>query len=168
MHFDLELIQCDLVTIKTLTVMTTQQNHKHKRHHHMGSAPFSRFIEDILNTNLGEAIESAFVANRAFVNVLENDGAFEIHVAAPGLNKSDFKLEVKEGLLHVSAERGTQSTGGQTFRTKEFDFGNFHRSFRLDERVDPEKISAKYENGVLVVTLTKRVKDSWKKDIPVQ
>ncbi len=148
--------------------MTTQQNDTHKKHRHMGSAPFSKFIEDLLNTNLGDAFEHAFTANKAFVNVIESDTAFEVHVAAPGLAKSDFKLEVKEGLLHISSARTAQPLEGYTFRSKEFDFSNFHRTFRLDERVDADKITAKYENGVLVVTLAKRVKDSWKKDIPVQ
>jgi HSP20 family protein len=147
--------------------MTTHQNFTGRKQHHMGSAPFSRFIEDLLNTNIGEAIENAFVANRAFVNVLESDAAFEVHVAAPGLSKSDFKLSVKEGALHVSAAKGTHTQEGKTFRSKEFDFGNFQRIFRLDERVDADKINAKYENGVLIVSLPKKAKDTDKKEIHV-
>lgn len=147
--------------------MTTQQNYTHRKHRPMGSAPFSRFIEDLLNTNLGDAIENVLMANRAFVNVLESDAAFDVQVAAPGLSKTDFKIEVKDGLLHISATRTAQPSEGVEFRSREFDFSNFHRTIRLDERVDSEKISAKYENGVLVVTLPKRMKEEWKKEIRV-
>jgi len=147
--------------------MTTQQNYTHRKRHHTGDAPFSRFIDELLNTNLGDAIESVFIANRALVNVLESESAFEVHVAAPGLTKSDFKLEVKEGILHISASHTVQKEEGKEFRSKEFDFSNFHRTFRLDERVDAEKIIAKCEQGVLVVTLPKHAKEAWKKEIHV-
>jgi HSP20 family protein len=159
MHFDQGNISISYK--QKYKTMTTQKDHTRQ-------APFSRFIDDLLTTNLGEALESAFVANRAFVNVLESDSAFEVHVAAPGLTKSDFKLEVRDGQLHISSARASQSSDGTAIRSKEFDFGNFHRTFRLDERVDADKITAKYENGVLIVSLAKRIKDSWKKDIPVE
>ena len=149
--------------------MTTQQSYRtHSRNRQGTSQPFSKFIEDLLNTNLGDAIENAFMANRAFINVLESDAAFELHVAAPGLAKTDFKLEAKDGMLHVSAERAeVQLPEGVEVRSKEFDFGKFHRTFRLDERIDAGRISAKYDQGVLIITLPKREKDAWKKEIPV-
>jgi len=148
--------------------MTTQQHRFSDRKYGYKSAPFSRFIEDILNTNLGDVIENAFVANRAFLNVYESDASFDLHIAAPGLVKSDFKLEVKDGLLHVSADKtSTEPTPGVEVRSREFDFGKFHRTFRLDERVNTDQITAKYEAGVLIITVPKRTKDTWKKEIRV-
>lgn len=141
--------------------MTTQQNHTHRRQRH--EAPFGRFIEEIL----GDTLENIFITNRAPVNILESENAVEVHVAAPGLNKSDFKLEVKEGHLHISAARTASQPEGTEFRSREFDFSNFHRTFRLDERVDHNKISAKYENGILVVSIQKRAKETWKREIHV-
>ena len=147
--------------------MTTQQGQR-TRHSHRASQPFSKFIEDLLNTSLGDAIEGAFMVNRAFVNVLESENAFELHVAAPGLQKSDFKLEAKEGMLHVYAERASEPLPeGVKVRSKEFDFGKFHRTYRLDEHIDATQITARYENGVLVITLPKREKDAWKREIHV-
>lgn len=148
--------------------MTTYQNHfTNKKNRPMSEAPFSKFIDELLNTNLGDAIESVFTANRAFVNVLESDSAFELHVAAPGLEKGDFKLEVKDGMLHVSAARTAQPDANKEFRSREFDFSRFNRGFKLDERIDVTNISARYENGVLIVTLPKHAKETWKKEIKV-
>ena len=146
----------------------TTHHFTNKKHSHAGSAPFSKFVEDLLNTNLGDALENAFIANRAFVNVLESGEAYQLHVAAPGLTKNDFKLEVKEGMLHISVSGDSQAPAeGIEYRSKEFDFSKFHRAFRLDERVDAEKITAVYESGILTVNLPKRQKDSWKKEIHV-
>lgn len=148
--------------------MTTYQNHfTHKKHRPAGDAPFSRFIDELLNTSLGDAIGNVWTANRAFVNVLESDEAFELHVAAPGLQKSDFKLEVKDGMLHISVARDPQQESSREFRSKEFDFSRFHRTFKLDERINVANIAARYENGILVVTLPKRAKETWKKQINV-
>jgi HSP20 family molecular chaperone IbpA len=76
-------------------------------------------------------------------------------------------LEVKDRVLHISASRNQTQSEGTTIRSKEFDFGNFQRALKLDDRIDPENIHARYENGVLVITLAKRVKDSWKKEIHI-
>ena len=121
-----------------------------------------------LDSVAGDVIDSAFVATKPFVNVVENDKAFEMHVAAPGLRKSDFKIEVRNGMLHVSTvESVEKATPESEMRSKEFDFTSFTRSFKMNERVDPENISARYEEGILVITLPKRVKDSWNKEIKI-
>jgi HSP20 family protein len=129
---------------------------------------FSKMFEDLMNSSIGEVIDSAFVATKPFVNVVEHDGAFEIHVAAPGLTKSDFKIEVRNGMLHVSAGSTDQTKSGSAeIKSKEFDFSQFTRTFRLSEKVDADKISASYDNGILIVRLPKRVEDSWNKEIKV-
>jgi len=149
--------------------MTTHQNQRtHGRKHTAGSGGFSRMIDELMNSSLGDVLDSAFVATKPFVNVVENDSAFEMLVAAPGLQKSDFKIEVRNGMLHVSAEDANTRTKQESqVRSKEFDFGSFTRSFRMNEKVDPENISARYENGILTIVLPKRIKDSWNKEIKI-
>jgi len=93
------------------------------------------------------------------VNVKENKDAFQLEVAAPGLEKKDFKLNVEDNLLTISYEKQT-STEHNSEDTKihrqEFSTRSFKRTFTLDEKIDAEKIQAKYENGILSVTLPKK------------
>lgn len=93
------------------------------------------------------------------VNVKEDDGTFSLEVAAPGLNKEDFKVKVDKDILTISSEvenktEDTDSAGKYT--RKEFSYRSFQRSFTLPESVDGDGINAKYENGVLHVSLPKR------------
>jgi len=93
------------------------------------------------------------------VNVREEDGQFVLEVAAPGLKKEDFNLEVNDNLLTLSTQQEEkheeQNEAGQYTR-REFRYQAFRRSFTLPETVDSEQISAKYEDGVLHVHLPKQ------------
>lgn len=93
------------------------------------------------------------------VNVKENDNDFQIDVAAPGLKKGDFKLNYDNGRLTISSEKRDEheeKDGGQVTR-KEFSYQSFQRSFSIPENVvNADKISAKYEDGILHVKLPKR------------
>lgn len=137
-----------------------------KTHRRAGHTPFSRMIDDLMNINFGEALEGVFTVNRALINVHETDVAYELHVAAPGLSKSDFRLEVKEDVLHISAHHEENPT--VQYKSREFDFGRFTRTFKLGGHVDSEAISANYENGILRVQLPKREQYKKGTEIPVQ
>lgn len=95
------------------------------------------------------------------VNVKENEKEFLLEVAAPGLQKEDFKLQVEDGVLSISAEIKTQSETDENtkYTRKEFSYQSFRKSFTLNkENVDTENIVAKYENGILNVSIPKKVK----------
>lgn len=90
------------------------------------------------------------------VNVKEEKDAFMIEVAAPGMKKEDFKVEMENGVLMISAtteEKKEDKTSD--YRRQEFSYRNFKRSFWLPENITPDKISAQYENGLLKLTLPK-------------
>lgn len=93
------------------------------------------------------------------VNISENDDAFTLEVAAPGKTKKDFNLELDNGVLTISSEEKkeneTRENGGR-FTRREFSYSSFKRAFSLPETVDPEKISAQYNEGVLKIALPKR------------
>ena len=90
------------------------------------------------------------------VNVLENEATFELHLAAPGLEKTDFTLNVHEKTLTISAEKkNVEAEAKPHFSRKEFDFSTFKRAFTLPKSVDVDNIMATYTNGVLHVTLPK-------------
>lgn len=93
------------------------------------------------------------------VNVKENDNEFQIEVAAPGLKKEDFILHLDNGRLTISSEKRDEKVEkeGEKVTRGEFNYQSFQRSFNVAENlVNADKIAAKYNNGILHVTLPKR------------
>ena len=84
---------------------------------------------------------------------------FLIDVAAPGLTKDDFKVHYDNGRLSISSEKKNEveEKEGEKITRREFSYQSFQRSFTVAENVvDPEKIAANYENGILHISLPKR------------
>ena len=93
------------------------------------------------------------------VNIKENDKNFEIEVAAPGYKKEDFKVDIVNGMLTISAEnKNEQEEKKENYTRQEFSYSSFTRSFTLPETVKDEDVKAKYENGLLHLTLQKSEK----------
>ncbi|MCR9062506.1 MAG: Hsp20/alpha crystallin family protein [Cytophagales bacterium] len=91
------------------------------------------------------------------VNVKEDGESFNIELAAPGVKKEDFKINVDEKLLTISSEVKKEETEEKdNYTRKEFNYSSFTRSFTLPKTVDIEKIEASHENGVLHITLPKK------------
>ncbi len=91
------------------------------------------------------------------VNIKENEKNFEIEVAAPGLSKADFKINMEKNVLTVSSEKKVNKEAEQdNFMKKEFCYNSFSRSFSIPETVDTEKIKASHENGILKIELPKQ------------
>ena len=93
------------------------------------------------------------------VNVKEDDDKFLVELAAPGMKKEDFKVELHNNLLSISSEKRDEKTEGSDtgrYTRKEFSYQSFVRSFTLPETVETEKVAARYENGVLKLEIPKR------------
>jgi HSP20 family protein len=91
------------------------------------------------------------------VNISEDEQGFTLELNVPGRNKEDFKLNVENGLLTISYEKKEEAENTpQKFVRKEFTYPSFKRSFTLDEKINAEAIGAKYENGILKITLPKK------------
>jgi len=93
------------------------------------------------------------------INVRENDNEYLIEVAAPGLAKEDFKLDYDNGRLTICSEKRNQNEekDGEKVTRREFSYQSFQRSFTVSESVvNAEAITAKYDKGILYVTLPKR------------
>ena len=91
------------------------------------------------------------------VNIIESNRDYQIELAAPGMNRKDFKIEVNNGVLHISAEKKEEKNEeDKNFRRREFSYSTFTRSFVLPETLLDEKIDAKYEDGILKLVLPKR------------
>ena len=91
------------------------------------------------------------------VNIKETDDQFTIEVAAPGLEKDDFTIEVDKGMLTVSAEKQAEmeEKEGEELTRREFNFTSFRRALALPDTVKEDAITARYKNGVLFLILPK-------------
>lgn len=114
---------------------------------------FSNLVDRFFNESLSRSGGSNFVPK---VDILEKDNAFELHVAVPGMNKDDFKIDLKDNYLTISGERKVSNEKkDKNFRSIETQYGSFSRSFSLPENVDGTKINAKYNNGILELLIPK-------------
>ncbi len=92
------------------------------------------------------------------VNVMETNENFVIEVAAPGMKREDFKVELDNHILTVSSEKQQSNEDSQVgYTRREFSFQSFQRSFALPQaKIQGEQIGAKYEDGILRITVPKR------------
>lgn len=91
------------------------------------------------------------------VNIVENKDEYRIDVAAPGLNKEDFKISLENNVLTVASEKEQErEEKDQKYMRKEFSYYSFNRSFTLPMTVNAEKIRASHKDGILQVVIPKR------------
>lgn len=91
------------------------------------------------------------------VNIKDNTEGFELELAVPGMKKDDFTVEIDNDVLTISSELKTENEESkENYTRKEFSYSSFKRAFTLPETVDGSKIDAKYEDGVLKLTLPKK------------
>ncbi|MCE7863332.1 MAG: Hsp20/alpha crystallin family protein [Bacteroidetes bacterium CHB5] len=126
---------------------------------------FSALVDRFFNDSLTRSGGSTFVPK---TDVVETSNAYEVHLAVPGLNKEDFTIEVNDNFLTVSGERKFQNEKKEkNYHAIETHYGSFSRSFTLPENVDASKINAKYNNGILEISIPKDEKKVLKQTIKV-
>ena len=115
-------------------------------------------MEDLFLNGLNKPAEAGALY-QVPVNIKETDTAYELHVVAPGLKKEDFRLSVEKDMLTISyehkEENKAEGDNGKWLRS-EYKMKSFKRNFTMNEKVDSAKISAKYADGILAVTLPKK------------
>lgn len=120
--------------------------------------PLSPMFSDVLNDFFNQGINESSHKLPA-VNILEDAESFIIELAAPGVNKEDFKINLEKDVLSISTEKKTESKEeNKQYSRREFSYHSFKRSFTLPENVDKDKISAKYVDGILHLTIAKAKK----------
>ena len=122
---------------------------------------FPSFIDNFFSRDLMDWNNSNFSSTNSTipaVNILENEESFVIEVAAPGMTKENFTVNLDGDHLLISSELKKETNENETnYSRREFSYQSFQRSFTIPEgTVDGEKIMAKYTDGILKVTLPKR------------
>ncbi len=111
---------------------------------------FDNFLNDAPQSNNGNL-------NFPAVNINETKDDYQLEFSAPGRNKEDFKITIDKNILNVSFEKKEESKDENAKQIKkEFSLQSFKRSFTLDEKIAADNIAAKYENGILYLTLPKK------------
>jgi HSP20 family protein len=124
-------------------------------------------IENFFGRDMNDFFGQTALQNVPAVNVVEHADGFRIEVAAPGLKKEDFKLNLNHNNLTISAyqeekqeQPASDSKDGQSgqerYARREFSYTSFQRTFMLPSSVDADQIQATYEEGVLKIAIPKR------------
>ena len=102
------------------------------------------------------------------VNIKEEEKSFVLELAAPGMKKEDFKINVEKNILTISAEVKTENEEKtDNYTRKEFGYNSFSRSFKISENILADNISAKYKDGILMLSLPKNEEAKLSKEIKV-
>jgi HSP20 family protein len=112
------------------------------------------FTRDLFDWNHASATSTTVPR----VNILESDDDFRVEMAAPGMRKKDFRIELDNHILTISSDYKHEETlpEGHHYRRREFSHQSFQRTFHLPDTVDNDKIKAHYENGILRLTIPKK------------
>jgi HSP20 family protein len=123
---------------------------------------FPALFSDFFNRDLIDSSESNFSNTGTTVpavNIKETKKGFEVEMAAPGMTKKDFTVELEGNLLTITSETNnqTEENEGVKYSRREFSYQSFQRSFTLPKDVvDSDNINAKYEDGVLRLLIPKK------------
>jgi len=123
---------------------------------------FPSFFDNLFSKDLMDWTTSNFSSTDTTlpaVNVKEETDRYEIEVAAPGMEKGDFKIGIENDMLTIKSEKKTESKDEKegSYTRREFSYQSFQRSFTVPrEMVESDKITASYNNGILSITLPKR------------
>lgn len=118
---------------------------------------FDRVFENVWNDS--DFVADAEAGRRTWlpaIDIFESDDAFVATADLPGLKKDDIDVSIEDNVLTVSGERKFEKSEAEgTFRRVERSYGTFRRSFTLPRGVEPAKVEAGFEDGVLTLTLPK-------------
>jgi len=137
----------------------------HTRNGRRRQADWSNHIDtaifDLMNGNIPEMLQKSIVQTKPLSNIIKRENSFVIEMAVPGIGKDQININVNKDQLVVSAEVEHKLKEGETYSKNEFNYNKFERKFDLGDMIDQKKIEAKFENGLLIITLhVKEEKDT--------
>ena len=134
-----------------------------------------RFNQYPALTDLFESLEKNFFNNEErfegtvpAVNIKEDNDKFALELAAPGMKKNDFHINVEKDVLTISSERKEEKEEKKdNYARREFYYNSFSRSFNLPDTIDVDNIKADYKNGILNITLPKKEETKVTREIKI-
>ena len=140
------------------------------------SRSVNNFFDDFITKDLFDWTDKNFAtlgSNLPSVNLKESETKIEVELAAPGMKREDFKVEIDNDILMISSEKEEEKEVVEkkdNYIRKEFNYQSFCRTFSLPETIDENKIEATYKDGILHVVVAKKegVKKRALKTIPIK
>lgn len=122
---------------------------------------FNNFVDEVLNDMpaffKNDPRQPGQWSGFVPVNINESEKSYNLDLVAPGFDKADFKVNLENDILTISAEKKEEiKNENEKEIRKEYSYRSFKRSFTLDEKIDAAAIEAKYVNGVLTLNLPKK------------
>ena len=97
-------------------------------------------------------------AKSALVNISEDEKSFDLTFSVAEFKKEDFQIEIKDQMLVLLGEqKENKETNEKKFTRKEFGLQNLKRAFKLPDNIDNDNIEARFDNGILFVSLHKKI-----------
>ena len=135
-----------------------------------GESLFDRFFDDSLEKEFfgtHNPLYGKHAKNLMKTDVRETESSYELDIDLPGFKKDEVNVELKNGYLTIQAAKGLdkeeQDKKGKYIRQERY-AGACSRSFYVGEDVEPEEVSAKFEDGILTISVPKAAK----KQLPKQ
>lgn len=114
-------------------------------------------MDDFFSRGLSDISTSNMIKSQPKVNVRETKEDFQLEMAAPGLKKDDFNVKIEDDHLIISAEvKNESSEDNEDYKRREFNYSSFERRYYLPESVNAEAVNARYEDGILHLSIPKK------------
>ncbi len=115
---------------------------------------FSDVFESLFNDSF---LSDRMISRVPAVNIAETENEYRIELAAPGMKKDDFKINLDKNLLTISVEKKEENREeDKRYNKREYSYMSFVRTFTLPDSADPEHIDAEYNDGVLEIKIAKK------------
>lgn len=133
---------------------STKANRRHRAHRNHGffTPSFGNIINEILNSPLNDVVtEKQIRYTYPPANVLKEENKYILSIALPGVSKKDVNINIEKNKLTIKSnvEENTETK----YRLREFNYAKFERVFTLSDDADIDNISAKFEKGILSITI---------------
>ena len=128
-------------------------------------------VNELMNGSFVDYVHKGLVQTQPAVNIIKGKNEITIEMAIPGLTKDQIDINVKENKLQISAIQLDKETSEQvvepSYSKREFNYAGFKRAFTLPETINSETIGAKFENGLLIISLQKKEKVDTSRNIKI-
>ncbi len=123
------------------------------------------FVDTFFGTDILNGFNDTTKYSQPAINIAQDETSYKVEVAFPGVEKDKFEIDVNDNVLSISVKQQTENNSNETaddsqktvYSKREFYFASFTKQFTLPESANVEAISAEHKNGILYITIPKKV-----------